>query len=216
MLMWGCGGDEPVRQPDYLIYFPLQTGFYQIYDVIENNYSEINDDEFLTYELKMEVIDSFPNLGGGFTYVIHRSKRATVNDPWQFYDTWSAQSDEQQAIMSEGNTPYIRLSFPLTKDRKWNANALNSQGEDLYEVQSIESYELDNNVEFKKSVVVEQEDELNLLLRDQRMEVYAPNVGLIYRKRVVINYCDEGPCVGQQVIKDGTEYFQTLKSYGQN
>jgi hypothetical protein len=214
--VWGCGEDEPVR-PDDRIYFPLQTGFFQIYDVEENIYSEINDDQFLVYELKMEVIDSFLNLGGDYTFVIHRSTRPSQSDEWEFLDTWSAHVNDGKAVLSEGNTAYIRLAFPISANRTWNANELNTKEEDQYEIAGIyKSYELDNELEFRNVAIVEQEDELNLLLRDQSVEVYAPNVGLIYSKSVVINYCDLGPCVGQNVIKNGREYFQVLKSYGQN
>lgn len=217
MVLWGCGEEEPVKQIDGSVYFPLQTGYYQIYTVEENIYSEVNPTEFLLYELKTEVIDSFPNLGGGFTFVIHRSTRATESDPWEFQDTWSARVNDYKAVLTEGNISFIQIAFPLFKNREWNCNELNALEEDLYRIESAEgSYLLATGVEFSDVLVINQEDELNELLRNQREEVYAQNVGLIYKKSIVLNYCDEGPCFGQQEIKDGVEYWQTLKEYGQN
>jgi hypothetical protein len=215
-IIGGCD-DEPANKIDDSAFFPLQTDQYQIYTVEQNIYSEINPDESLVYELKMEVVDSFQNLGGDYSFVIHRSTRPTANDLWQFLDTWSAQVSVSQAIRSEGNISYVALAFPLFSDKEWNGNAFNTLEEDVYRIQSKGGlYQLDTGLEFEDVLVVNQEDKVDELLRDQREEVYAPNVGLIYKKSIVINYCDESPCFGQQIIKDGVEYWQTLKEYGQN
>lgn len=216
MMMGGCG-DEPASPIDDSAFFPLQTGQYQLYTVEQNTYSEIIPDESITYELKMEVVDSFQNLGGDYSFVIHRSTRPTANDSWQFLDTWSAQVSVSQAIRNEGNISYVALAFPLYKDKEWNGNAFNTLEEDVYRIQSKGGlYQLGTGLEFKNVVVVKLEDRVDELLLDQREEVYAPNVGLIYKKSIVLNYCDEAPCFGQQIIKDGVEYWQTLKEYGQN
>lgn len=217
MIVGGCNEDEPANTIDDSAFFPLQTGQYQIYTVEQNTYSEVNPDESLTYELKMEVVDSFPNLGGDYTFVIHRSTRTTADDPWEFLETWSAQVSDFQAVCSEGNISYVSLAFPLFRDKEWDGNAFNTLEEDLYRVQSKGgSYQLDTGLEFTDVLVVNQEDKLDELLRDQREEVYAPTVGLIYKKSIVVNYCDAAPCFGQQIVKDGIEYWQTLKEYGKN
>lgn len=216
-MLWGCGGDEPAKRRDDRIFFPLQTGFYQIYDVDESIYSEINEDEFLTYELKTEVVDSFISLGGETTFVIHRSTRPDETYNWEFLDTWSAKVDDNKLILTEGNTAYIQLVFPLSPSSSWNANAFNTKGADEYAIDGFNtSYQLENNVTFDNAVIVEQADEYDLINRDQRTEVYAPHVGLIYKKSIVLNYCDEGACVGLGVIMDGREYYQELKAYGQD
>ena len=214
--MWSCGDEDTVNHSD-LEYFPLRTGFYQVYAVEENIYSEVNPDQFLSYELKTEVIDSFMNQEGTFTYVIHRSKRNSVIDPWQFYDAWSARVDITKAVLNEGNISYMSIAFPATKNHEWNGNALNTLDEDLYMIESVGApYSLETDLEFTDALVINQEENLNQLVRDEREEVYARNVGLIYKKSIVVNYCDEVSCFGQQIITDGVEYWQVLKEYGQN
>jgi len=216
VVLSGCGEGEPVKQ-DSREYFPLQTGFYLVYSVEENIYTELDPPEFLTYELKTEVVDSFANQEGGFTFVIHRSTRATESDPWEFQEAWSARTNDLHAVLTEGNTSFVRIAFPAFKNKEWNGNALNSMEEDSYIIESEGvSYELDTDLEFNDALVINQEDELNELSRDQREEVYARNVGLIYKKSMVLNYCDEVSCFGQQIINDGVEYWQVLKEYGQN
>jgi|APTNR8051073442_1049403.scaffolds.fasta_scaffold00003_565 hypothetical protein len=215
--LYGCGDDESIHQKSDLEYFPLQTGFYQIYTIDETIYSELDPPQEFSYELKTEVVDSFANLEGGFTYVIYRSTRATESDPWVFQESWSARTNTQYIVLIEGNVSYIRIALPAFKNKEWNGNALNSLEEDTYLIESKgKSYQLNGTLEFDDALVVNQENEVNNLFRDEREEVYARNVGLIYKKSIVLNYCDEVPCFGQQIINDGVEYLQVLKEYGQN
>jgi hypothetical protein len=215
--LWGCGDADSVNQTNSEEYFPLRTGFYQIYAVQETIYTELTPPEEFVYELKTEVVDSFVNMEGRFTYVIHRSKRQTDTDPWVFEEAWSARVNTQQVVSIEGNVSFIRIAIPAFKNKEWNGNALNSQDEDIYLIESAGvSYALNAELEFDDALVINQENEINNLFRDEREEVYARYVGLIYKKSVVLNYCDEVPCFGQQIISDGVEYFQVLKEYGQN
>jgi len=213
----GCNDEGFVNNGKGEAYFPLRTGFYQVYDVEETIYTELNPPASFVYELKTEVVDSFANQEGGFTYVIHRSTRPTENDPWEFQEVWSARVNDLQAVLTEGNVSFVRIAFPVSRNKEWNANALNSLEEDSYIVESIGgSYQLDTDLEFSDALVINQEDEANELIRDQREEVYARNAGLIYKKSIVLNYCDEVPCFGQEIINDGVEYVQVMKAYGQN
>jgi hypothetical protein len=215
-VLCGCGDDESAGRPDRE-YFPLQTGFYQIYTVEENTYSEVNPPELRSYELKTEVMDSFPNQEGGITFVIHRSKRNTTSDAWEFQEAWSARVTSYQAVLSEGNVAYVLLAFPTAKNKKWNGNSLNSLEADDYKMESVGgSYSLETDLSFNDVLIINQEDRVNELTRDDREEIYARNVGLIYKRSVVLNYCDDAGCFGQEIIKDGVEYWQVLKEYGQN
>src|SRR5688572_29274516 len=180
VVLLGCSESEPEKQETDSQYFPLQTGFFQVYEVSETVYSEVNPTEFLEYELKTEVVDSFANLGGDFTFVIHRSRRNTENDPWQFQEAWSARTNAYQAVSTEGNISYVRIAFPAVKNKEWNGNALNALEMDSYLLESVgKPFDLSNDLKFNDALVVNQEDELNELKRDQREEVYARHVGLI-------------------------------------
>ena len=215
--LYGCGDNEPINKASDLEYFPLQTGFYQIYSIDETIYTELDPPQEFSYELKTEVVDSFANLEGGITYVLYRSTRTTENDPWVFKEAWSAKTNAQYIVLMEGNVSYIRIALPAFKDKDWNGNALNSLGEDIYRIESKgKSYSLSGALEFQDALVVDQENEVNSLFRDEREEVYARNVGLVYKKSIVLNYCDEVPCFGQQIISEGVDYLQVLKEYGQN
>ncbi|HNC14193.1 MAG TPA: hypothetical protein PLF59_20600, partial [Cyclobacteriaceae bacterium] len=66
VVLAGCGDDETKVTSD-ADYFPLHKGFYQIYNVSETRYLNINDSESRTFQLKTEVVDSFINQEGGYT-----------------------------------------------------------------------------------------------------------------------------------------------------
>jgi hypothetical protein len=217
VVLAACDEGEPVEKGNGEAYFPLRTGLYQIYSVDETIYTEFNPPEELSYELKTEVVDSFPNAEGGFTYVIYRSTRDSESDPWEFQETWSARINISQVVLSEGNVPFIRILLPVYTDKIWDGNELNILDEDLYEItEAGSSYQLEDGPIFSNCLVIVQENALNFLKRDEREEVYAKDVGLIYKKSIVLNYCDETDCFGQSIINDGVEYVQVLKEYGQN
>lgn len=215
MLVPGCNPEETIRIKDEE-YFPLQTGFYQIYAVEEILYTAFSPPEELMYELKAEIVDSFSNGEGGTTYVIHRSTRTAPTEPWTFQETWSARRSNQSAIETEGNTSFLKLVFPLHKGARWNGNSLNSLGEDQYEIQNIGVvFEAGNGASFNNSVVVNQNNESNLVFKDERLEVFSPGLGLVFKEYKVWNYnCSGGTCSGQ--INNGRYLKQVLKGHGQN
>ena len=216
MLFQSCGEDDPVKGSDQE-YFPLQTGFYQVYDVVKKEYKNQALPDISMYELKTEVVDSFANLDGGFTFVIHRSVRSMETDPWQFREAWSARTNSYQAISTEGNISFVSIGFPAIRNKEWNGNALNTLVADSYQIGDIgKPYELPTGDSYNDAMVIIQQDEENELKRDQREEVYARGVGLIYKRSDVIDYCDDSSCFGQKIIRDGVEYLQVLKEHGQN
>lgn len=210
-----CSDEERAR-PD-TEYFPLEIGLYRIYSVEENIYSELNPPVLNEYELKTEIVDSFENQEGGITFVIHRSTRDSENDPWDFQETWSARMNSYQAIENEGNVSFVRIVFPASKNKVWDGNILNTLEEDDYVIElSGSKSTLETGVELNDVVLINQEERLNALVRDEREEIYARGIGLAYKKSVVLNYCDDSGCFGQEIIKDGIEYWQVLKEYGKN
>lgn len=218
-----CDSDEPSRRSD-LNYFPLQVGLYHIYDVSEIKYV-LGNPESATYQLRTVVADSFLNADEIYEYVIYRSKRLTDNDDWESLDTWTATKSPREAVVSEGNTPYVVLTFPLSENARWNGNKYNTvvnpttkQNEDLYTAEKKGvSYTADNNETFPDCVVVNQEDNLEFVVfLDQRKEVYGAGVGLIMKSMTALQYCNDQDrdCIGKQIVDAGIIYKQVLREYG--
>ena len=210
-----CEPDEGISLRRGAEYFTFLTGTFQVYDVTETRYSLSEDPVQVSYQLRAEVVDSFPTINNLYTYVIRREKRATASDPWQPVDTWSAREENGQIIVSEGNTPYVKFSSPLAAENVWDGNAYNTLGEDQYRYTGI-AIPMDlNGMTFDNTITVEQEDnEDAIVFRDERKEVYALHLGLVYKELIQLNYCTDDVCLGQQRIDQGIEIRMVIKDYG--
>lgn len=215
----GCGEDEAVKQLSDADYFPLRKGFYQIYDVHERNYQLQVETENLTYQLKTEVVDSFANLEGGYTYSLHRSKRSAVNDPWEFQQVWSVRMNAANVVVSEENIPFVKIVFPAVENRHWDGNLLNNLPTDEYILTNTgKSYEIATGTIAGAYIQIVQEDSGDLFNTNMRQEFYVRNVGLVQVEITDLEYCsDADECdITQHIIDNGTIYVQTMIEYGQN
>jgi hypothetical protein len=204
-------------------YFPVERGFYQIYDVTDVQYA-LSVPETLQYEMKVLVLDSFKNGAGDLTYVLKRSKRSDANSQWTALETWSVQLNQDEVVVSEGNTPYVVLDFPLVEEKSWNGNKYNNQSnpvsgekDDIYDLIEVDDPFQINGSSFSDCVKVLQEDNQEFIVYyDNRYEVYGRHVGLISKNITQLKYCndEERNCIGQQIVDEGIIYQQTLKQYG--
>lgn len=204
-------------------YFPLRTGAYQIYDVEEITY-ELGDPDTSHYEIRMVVVDSFPNdRSSAYTYVIHRSKRLEAETTWKYLDTWSAEKDSREVVVSEQNIPFVKLRFPAIMGATWDGNMYNdlvmpssNQHEDIYEIIDEGNSLTLGDVQLENFVKVEQEDNQEFVVYfDKRNEIYAADVGLVFREIEQLQYCTDDQCLGDKIVETGVVYRQTITAYGQ-
>ncbi len=215
--MIGCD-ENPIVVEDQSAYFPSAVGRYQIYQVNQTLYSELDPIEITSYQLKIETVDSFKTIEGDYRFVMYRSTRTNASEPWIYIDTWSAKSSAIRAIMQEGNTSFVKLAFPLRENREWDGNAFNTLGEDEYEAIHVkESFTIEGLPTFPKTITVQQSDNQDLIVfQDKRSEVYAEDVGLIEKKTLQLYYYTSPADIGKQKIKNGVDYTQRLIEYGTN
>jgi len=211
-----CQSSDPEKRLSDADYLPLRKGVFQIYDVNSITYSDINPPETLAYQLMTQVTDSFPNQEGYYTYVIHRSTRPDSTADWVALDTWSAKIDGQQAIVSEGNVPFVKIAFPAVNEKKWNGNAFNDKDADNYSIQSARTTATVNGKSYQDCITIIQHDDDNLVNTDIRKEIYSRKTGLIYVEKTQLNYCTDIDCFGQKQIKNGLIYKQAIRNYGSN
>jgi hypothetical protein len=215
--MFSCVPDEEFVVQDYgHDYFPLRVGMYSIFDVESIVYGASSDEpETARYQLQTEVVDSFNNTAGTVTYVIHRSTRPNETAEWDFLDTWSSRIEGEQAIVQEGNTPIIKLAFPLAEGLRWDANRYNTLEGDYYSIETLGSPLTVNLIDFNKTATIEQEvfDD-QVTRKDVRTEVYAKGVGLVRREASELVYCTQQVCLSDQIIESGTIYKQEIREYG--
>ena len=227
LMAGSCSRSNPTPIPEVTNYFPLRKGLYQVYQV-DSVAIDQNAETDYTFELKTEVTDSFPSASGGYTYAISRSKRLTPSSPWVAVGTWSARVTAFQAVVDEGNTPFVKIEGPLVNGKTWNGNAFNDLGGtqkcpngtdytcDNYAIDGLgKAYQASQTQSFDDTMTVIEEDNQDLIVfLDNRSEVYARNVGLIYREFVNLSYCTDQNCLGTQFVTKGVRYKQTISDYG--
>lgn len=212
--MMACSSDDLTEADIGKDYFPLRTGQYQIYSVEATVY-ELGSPTTSFYQLKTVVVDSFLTTQGDYRYVIHRSKREDDESDWQYLDTWSVQMDDREIAVSEGNVSFVRLKFPLRVGLKWNGNEYNTLGPDDYQLETIRESEVFNDEVFADCISINQHDNQDFIVYlDQRREVYARHVGLVYKEITQLQYCTQVGCLGEQIVETGLIYKQTINAYG--
>ncbi|MEQ9414226.1 MAG: hypothetical protein RIF39_10370 [Cyclobacteriaceae bacterium] len=227
VLVMACADDTKLILKKDTDFFPVQVGGYFVYDVEETKYTAIDGQEDFLYQSKITVTDSFKNNVGGTTYVLQLSIKNEGESQFEYQNTWSVRIEPSQVVVSEGNTSYIRLAFPVSTGRQWNGNALNTLGGeescgddstfscDIYEIGDI-GFQFDLNGDIlDETVEVIQNNNADLIVKqDVRREIYARNIGLVYKESTILEYCTVGSCIGQQQIEKGVILKQTLNSYG--
>ena len=216
VLVAACDSGETLKPADSTRdYFPLRTGQFQIYAINEIRYQQGLEPETLAYELKTEVVDSFANTAGGTTYVIYRSTRDNPSQSWKFVDTWSVRNDDNQIVIQEGNTAYMKLVFPLSKKAFWDGNRFNNLEEDEYEVKAFDEPLTVGGTTFEKTLTIEQEfNDDPIVYTDIRSEVYARGVGLVYKETTQLVFCQNQNCNSNELIETGVVYKQEIREYG--
>lgn len=203
---------EPIRLGQEFV--TLETGRFIVYDVTEQRYSLTASPTTTTYQLKETVGSRYTDVTGQTAYRLHRYRRATTTTAWTLDSLWTARLTERAIIRTENGIDFVKLQFPLQERDQWNGNQFNQHPENLYQARQVRQPYTIGNQSFAETVQVVQQDDSTLVSRDKRIEVFARQVGLIYKERVQLQYCSAGTCVGKAQIDFGVRQVFKLVAYG--
>ena len=198
-------------------YFFLVEGKYREYDVYEIRYFGVDISDTSEYQLREEVKSYFLDNQGDTTRIIHRFRRNIDTDPWALDSVWTARIEADRAISIENNRSIVKMTFPVFVGKIWDGNLYNTVGQDTFEIKSFnEFFQLPGSLtSFQKAMVIEHHEDDDLItFRDNRREVYADSVGLVFKEYEVLKYCSTNECLNQQIIQSGRLYRETLIAHG--
>lgn len=227
LAVWSCDTREADLSPQRLgqIYFPLQTGHYAIYEIEQTTYSLTAPAAVVRYQLKEVIADTLTDLTGDKVYRLHRFTRKNSQNAWPGVpdSVWTAKIKGNRAIRTENNRAFIKLAFPVKEKLSWNGNALNNCGEsasicqDEYQIQNLGKPFQVLGRTFDRTLTVIQHNDSNLVSNDRRIEVFAPEAGLIQKEIYRVQYCGASQgsvCRSVGQIDFGVRYLQRLIEYG--
>lgn len=157
---------------------------YSVKEIIFDDFT--NSVDTFYYELK-EVYDSkfLDNLNRE-SIKIDRYKRNNSNELWKYQNTWYSTNDNSKAERVENNKRYVKLSFPISIDAVWNLNSLNIDNAiNVYYGFIHRKFQLDA-FKFDSAVSVESPSINNTYSERKYREIYAKNIGLVYKNQISI------------------------------
>ncbi len=211
---------ESVIQPtDELLgydYFPTKIGKYIIYNVREIYHDDAVDLHDTSYYKIKEVITSeFTDETGRICQRIERFiKDKTVNDTiFEIKDVWTACLTLNNLEQIEENFKYVKLVFPLKEGVSWDGNVYNTQDKWEYEIQNLgESYTV-NGTNYSETATVLQYIEKNFVKDDYSVEVYAKNIGMIYKEKKLLVLDSDSQSANYGKVSTGYEIKMEAISY---
>lgn len=200
-------------------YFPLSVGHfveYRVDSIVFDDAPGGNSKDTITFLLREEIVSLNVSTSGDTTYYIHRLRRNDIHQPWTLTDVWTTGFDENNALRTEENLIFRKMTMPLYKGLRWIASAyINPQTEVQVGTEFIEPYEYwDSRVQaidgadtiggfvFPSGNVMQivQVDTDDDLMKRYVYETYVRGIGLASRTDSIldsrcITLGDFGPCV---------------------
>ncbi len=213
LFLTGCETSYIEPDPDQLGYdfYPLNHGITREYIINETQYM-FNIPDTSVYYLRQEVVDSIVNQEGGYSYIIARSVRYSENEEW-IADSIRKKIEKKIKFVreTESNVPIVTLIFPVEDNRQWDCNAFNTEDALFCSLENTyHEYEMDDTT-YMETVTVIKHHESDLIYNyKEEFEVYAKNIGLIYREITDLKFSTDAEKIGQQWIEKGIKIHQEL------
>jgi len=196
-LLLSCKKEKEIIKIDLgYNYFPDKIGTYVIYQVDSLFYNDFTFTiDTFQFQIKEKITANFDDLSKRPTQKIERYYRQNSSQEWFIKDVWFANITYNTAEKVEENIRFVKIVFPLKKEQSWNGNRFNTLGEQKYTIKKLnEPFKLES-LNFDSIVYISQAADSNLIEKKISYEIYAKNVGLIFKKNLsitdkdsVINY----------------------------
>jgi hypothetical protein len=194
--------EDAVIAPEiaYTQYFPDKVGSYILYNCDSIVYDDFNGTiDTFRFQIKEYYESEFTDNSGRKAIRIERKKRDDTTS-WFIKDVWYLAKTAKQVEKVEEDVRYIKLNFPVKSGKVWNVNALNSLGEQEVEYQEVHKPFSTGVLNFDSTLTVVNTDPVNLISEKRNTEVFAINVGMVYKRYVDVDYVIPTPEIKKGVV----------------
>lgn len=189
-------------------YYPMEIGAWTIYEVDSTVWDDFTG-LVTTYQYKVKELNEseFTDLEDRTATRIERYVKFSDTVSYRISDIWYSTRTSQRAERLEENKRFIKLVFPVRNGTDWDGNALNTDDRMEYEYKEVDKPYVVNGITFDSTLVVIQDQQFSLISQDTLYEVYARNVGMIYKRYQSLVTEIDG------TIKSGVDYtYKYLES----
>ncbi|QCR21863.1 hypothetical protein [Pontibacter sp. SGAir0037] len=206
-------------------YYPLEVGDYRVYSVTDIKFLD-NEGDTSRFQLKEEVAESFVDQTNTLVYKIIRSVRPDAQASWVEDSVMVVAKFSTSVILTKDNVKSVKLVFPVKNGKAWSADAYNNRtvnsendGKEKYTYASVgEPFTVNGSTYNQTLTVVQGKPASNFIMLSDRKEVYAQDIGMIYRLFNKAAYCNQigsSDCpYGEGYILNGHKREEVLLSYG--
>lgn len=204
-----CTKNEPAEVINLgFDYYPVNTGSIWVYDVDSISYDNntgVTKIDTITYQYKELISSTFKDISGNKAQLLNRFYRANDSDSWSQANTWTVLVTNEKAERVEENIRFVKIVFPVVVNKRWNGNMYNTKESEQYRIMYTNRRENYGGVFYNNTMMVQQARELNAVDEILKQEIYAQNIGLVYKISDSINTQVSG--------SRGFRYRITLKSF---
>jgi len=193
IVVTGCKKDNKQFSVNYgYNYYPVDSGHYIIYNVdsVTFNYDQINyTRDTSRYQMQAFFGDTLHDLLDSVNFRLYYSTRADSNSSWGSpYETYGLRVTTNLQVV-ENDIRFIKLIFPPQAAEQWMGNLYvpttgaytTYQGWNYY-FENIDTTVVISGQTYNNAIVVSEVNNVSLISKIVRTEIYAPNVGMIYQE----------------------------------
>lgn len=197
-------------------HYPVKKGQFVTYQVTRVLHNEIVEDDIEIFQRKEVVVDTFTDASNRIAYRIEQFTRKDASEPWLIDSVWVLRKEPARLIKIENNEPFIKLVFPIENGITWNGNAVNDFLSEEYTAEVLSAPFRLNGESFSKAIQVIHSQDSSIVDRDVRTEVYAENIGMVYKKTEVFQYINNftNPFYAQDSVIGGIFFEQIAIDWG--
>ena len=166
-------------------YFPIKPGTSHVYWVDSISYND-NTGKVDTFHFQLlQHFDTLSSINPN-TFRIARFVRFNDSSDWQERESFFVIQNKEYIEMVEDGIHFVKLSFPVSKGKKWKGNLFNNLAPETYEYQLVGvPYALGDST-FQQTATVTYSN-LNAIEEIEKTAVYQKDLGLIFSQNTYIN-----------------------------
>ncbi|OUJ74731.1 hypothetical protein BXP70_08195 [Hymenobacter crusticola] len=184
-------------------YYPVEVGTYRTYNVIDSTWNN-NVIGVTRFQFRERVAESFTDAAGQLAYRVVRSKRNATTDAWQDDSVMLVNPSVQTVLLTRNNRRTVELVFPVQEGTSWNRDAYNTLDTVTFQNRSYkragQPFDITTSgktLHYEQTVTTEDSgvNSYGQIIDDgirqvaKYRQVYARDMGLVYRVRRRYQYC---------------------------